>query len=121
MNPLEGANCAGLPGFVIEKYFECNSQREPLRRMVALAICGNCVVLEACRTQALNAPSPPTRGVIAGMPATHMQVARSWRRYEQGQLERPPRRPRPDWLPMTDATEATERWRLEADPDEPNC
>lgn len=119
MNPLEGANCADLPGFVAEKYFQCNSAHEPLRRMVALAICGNCDVLEACRSQALNAPAAPERGVIAGMQASEMRAARSWRRYEQGQLDKPPRRPRPGWLPMTDATEAVERWRLEADSDEP--
>jgi hypothetical protein len=119
VNPLEGANCADLPGFVVEKYFECHSRYEPLKRMVALAICGNCDVLEACRTQALNTPTPPTRGVIAGMPATHMKTARAWRRYEQGDTEKPPRSPRPAWLPMTDATEAVERIRLEDDPDEP--
>lgn len=119
MNPLEGANCADLPGFVVEKYFHCNSAHEPLKRMVALAICGNCAVLEACRSQALNAPAAPERGVIAGMPAGQMQAARAWRRYEQGQLDLPPRRPRPEWLPMTDATEAVERIRLEDDRDEP--
>lgn len=118
MNPLEGANCADLPPFVVEKYFHCNSAHEPLKRMVALAICGNCVVLEACRNQALNAPAAPERGVIAGMPAAQMKYARAWRRYEQGQTDQPPRWARPGWLPMTDATEAVERVRIEDDPDE---
>lgn len=120
MNSLEGAYCADLPPFVAEKYFGCNSGREPLKRMVALAICGNCPVLEACRLEVLNAPARPTHGVIAGMPATHMEGARAWRRYEQGQRDTPPPRwPRPDWLPMTDATQTVERLRLQEDPDEP--
>jgi hypothetical protein len=118
VNRLEGANCSGLPGFVIDKYFDCNASAEPLRRMVALAICANCQVVDACREQALNGPRVP-RGVIGGVTAVELNRAKQWRRYEQGLTEVVPSEPRPGWLPMTDATQIVEQGRVEGDPDEP--
>lgn len=121
MNSLEGANCADLPGFVIDKYFDCNASTEPLRRDVALAICGRCVVREVCRDEALNAPNRRERGVIGGVTAGELARARAWRSYEQGIIDAPPSGPRPDWLARTDATETAEQARLEADTDEPEA
>lgn len=119
MNRLEGANCADLPAFVIDKYFDCNAATEPLRRDVALAICGRCVVREACRDDALNHPSRRERGVIGGVTANELTRARAWLSYEQGAIEYPPRGQRPDWLVRTEATETAEQARLEVDADEP--
>lgn len=118
MNRLEGANCADLPGFVIDKYFNCHTGTEPLKRMVALAICANCPVVEPCREQALNGPRVP-HGVIGGVTASELDRAKRWRRYEQGLTDRIPQMPRPGWLRMTDATQIVEQARIEGDPDEP--
>lgn len=86
--------------------------------MVAIAICGNCAVLEACRDQAIHASFPPQRGIIAGTSARKVKQARAWRRYEQGITDTPPRGDRPAWLPMTDATNGVEQFRIEQDPEE---
>lgn len=118
MNRLEGANCADLPGFVIDKYFGCDGGREPLRLMVARAICARCVVLEACREQALNMPALPTRGVMAGATMAEIRRGRRWRAYESGLTDQVPTEPRPDWLARTEATEIVEAARIELDPDE---
>lgn len=118
MNRLEGANCADLPGFVVDKYFNCNVNREPLRAQVAKAICARCVVLDECRDVTLNQPNLPDRGIVAGLPARHFQRARSWRRYELGLTETPPRAPRPEWLARPEAAETTEQGLVEIDPDE---
>lgn len=119
MNGLEGANCADLPGFVIDKYFDCNASSEPLKAMVARAICSHCVVLEACREQAFNMPLLPTRGILGGVSLAEIQRARSWRQYESGLRDTAPNRPRPSWLTRPEATETVEQTRVESDPDEP--
>jgi len=116
---LEGANCGGLPGFVIDKYFYCDAAQEPLKAMVAKAICARCVVVEECRDQALNQPFLQDHGVIGGVAANEIRRARAWRSYEQGLREQPPATARPPWLKRTDATETIEQGRLEDDPDEP--
>ena len=95
MNRLEGANCAGLPGFVIDKYFDCDAGKEPLKRDVALAICGRCVVREACRDQAMNGPKRD-RGVIGGLTAAQLDNARQWRAYEIGARPKLPEGRRPE-------------------------
>lgn len=119
MNGLEGANCADLPGFVIDKYFDCNVGREPLRAMVGQAICSNCVVIEACRQEALTMPNPPTRGIIAGVSAQSVRDARRWQAYEAGIVDAVPPVPRPEWLPRSEAADTVEQGRLEDDLDEP--
>ncbi|MCW3078506.1 MAG: hypothetical protein JWO32_3115 [Bacteroidetes bacterium] len=118
MNQLEGANCADLPGFVIDKYFDCNASNEPLKRNVALAICGRCAVREACRDQAFNG-TIPDRGVIGGVTAGLLRTAREWRAYEIGARSAVPRSPRPDWLPRPEAAETVEQDLVERDLDEP--
>ena len=119
MNRLEGANCADLPGFVIDKYFNCSVQREPLQAMVGLAICRNCVVLDACREQALNMPGLQAKGIIGGVAVADIRRARRWRAYELGVSDQVPNVQRPDWLQRTEATETAEQGRLESDQDEP--
>lgn len=115
---LEGASCADLPGFVVDKYFDCDAGREPLKAMVAKAICRNCVVLDECRSEALSMPRLPDRGVLGGASVTEVEAARHWRLFEQGLRETAPVRLRPTWLAMPDATYDTERMRLGDDPEE---
>jgi hypothetical protein len=116
---FEGANCGDLPPFVVDKYFDCNVHREPLKARVALAICGRCVVREPCLEEALTMPYLPSRGVIGGVTVSEVHAARSWRFYEQGITDHVPRPRRPEWLPMTDATHGVEQVRLDLDPNEP--
>jgi hypothetical protein len=116
---LEGANCAGLPAFVIDKYFDCDAGREPLKAMVAMAICHRCLVIEECRTLALNQPDLQPRGVIGGVTAHEIRRARAWRQYEQGVTDQVPPVSRPEWLARAEASETAEQGRLEVDPDEP--
>lgn len=118
MNRLEGANCADLPPFVIDKYFDCDAQKDRLLAMVAKAICEHCVVRDACREEALHAPQLPDRGVVGGVSATEVRRARAWRRYELGLTDAPPRVTRPDWLTRPEAAETIEQGRVEEDPDE---
>lgn len=118
MRSLEGANCAGLPGFVIDKYFGCQTSREPFNRDVALAICGRCAVLAACRDEAMNGPAP-RQGVIAGMTAHEVRIARAWRNFESGNREKPPEGDRPVWLARPESAETVEQTQIETDPDEP--
>lgn len=115
---LEGANCAGLPGFVVDKYFDCESNREPLKAMVAKAICSHCVVLEECRDQALTMDGVQQRGVIGGVTAHEIMRARRWRAYETGVTDQVPPTSRPAWLKRTEATETVEQERIESDADE---
>ena len=119
MNRLEGANCAGLPGFVIDKYFDCDVGKEPFKARTALAICAHCAVIEACREQAMLMPRLPQRGVLGGETVRTLRRARSWRNYETGALDNVPEGPRPEWLPRADAAETVEQARLEANADEP--
>jgi hypothetical protein len=116
---LEGANCADLPGFVIDKYFDSDINREPLRAMVARAICARCVVREECRDQALTMPGLQHRGIIGGVTAHEIRRARGWSANEAGVTDRVPPGFRPDWLKRTDATETVEQGRVESDADEP--
>ena len=118
MNRLEGANCAGLPAFVIDKYFDCDGGREPFRRQVALQICARCLVREACREDALNGPRRE-RGVIGGLTAPELRNAKQWRAYEVGARSAVPRGERPEWLERPDAAETTEQTMHDDDPDEP--
>ena len=118
MRSLEGANCADLPGFVVDKYFDCNAAREKFRAQTAKAICSRCVVLEECREEALAMYQAPERGVIGGVTANELHRARSWRSYELGLRPTAPRRARPSWLPRADAAETVEQARTETDPDE---
>lgn len=119
MISLEGANCADLPGFVIDKYFDADAGRDRLRANVAKAICSHCVVLKECRELALNMPALPKRGIIGGVTASQLKRARKWRLYELGIVERVPNVERPDWLSRPDAAETVEQGRLESDQDEP--
>ena len=118
MRSLEGANCADLPGFVIDKYFGANVARQPFLARTAKAICSHCVVMEECRSEALTMPYLPKRGVIGGVNVSEIHDARAWQRYESGEIDRPPTRPRPEWLTRSDADEIVEQARLEQDPDE---
>ena len=118
MNRLEGANCADLPGFVVDKYFDCHAANEPLLRDVALAICRRCVVIEECRDQAFNGPWRG-RGVIGGVTAGELRTGREWRAYELGYRDQVPRSPRPEWLQRPEAAETAEEAELAADDDEP--
>jgi hypothetical protein len=108
-----------MPGFVVDKYFDCETNREPLKAMVARAICSRCVVLEECRDQALTMPGLQHRGIIGGVTAHEIRRARSWSAYEAGVTDRVPPGTRPDWLKRTDATETVEQERVESDADEP--
>ena len=119
MNRLEGANCADLPGFVIDKYFNSSVQQEPLQAMVGFAICRRCVVREACRDQALNMPGLQAKGIIGGVSVAEIRRARKWRDYEEGFTDQVPAGVRPDWLPRSEAAETVEQARLESDSDEP--
>lgn len=106
MNRLEGANCADLPGFVIDKYFDCDVGRERFRAQVGMAICSNCVVMEACLSTALTMPQLPPRGVLGGVAVSEIRRARAWQSYETGQRPTPPPVIRPRWLPYSDAASA---------------
>lgn len=118
MRSLEGANCADLPGFVIDKYFDSNVAHEPFRARVAKAICSRCVVLETCRDEALNMAGLPERGVIGGVAVVEIRRARAWRSYELGLRAQPPAGDRPSWLERPEAAETVEQGLIEADPDE---
>jgi hypothetical protein len=115
---LEGANCADLLPFVVDKYFGCDSNHEALRAKVAKAICSHCKVIDACREQAMTAPKLPERGVVAGLSVGEIHRGRAWQLYEAGVRDTVPRASRPDWLPMSDATQVVEQMRVEEDPDE---
>jgi hypothetical protein len=119
MRSLEGANCADLPGFVIDKYFDCNVHKEPLRARIGFAICHRCVVQEACRDEALNMPGLPARGIIGGVAVADIRRARTWRDFENGSTDRVPQGPRPEWLELSDAAQTVEQMRVEDDPDVP--
>jgi hypothetical protein len=112
---MEGANCADLPPFVIDKYFGCKVNVEPFRARVARAICSHCAVIELCRDEALNQIHLPERGVLAGVNVVEIRRARAWRSYELGLQEAPPLYERPSWLPMTDATNTVEQSRFETE------
>jgi hypothetical protein len=116
---LEGANCADLPGFVIDKYFDADGSRDRFAANVARAICQHCVVLEQCREQALGMPGLPKRGIIGGVAAHEIKRARKWRNYELGISERVPSVERPAWLARPEAAETIEQGRIEQDADEP--
>lgn len=116
--PPEGANCADLPSFVVDKYFFCNVQREPFLAQTARAICARCVVVEQCRQEALTMPYLQASGVIGGVAASDIRRARAWRRYELGLSTAVPNKPRPAWLARSDAAEIAEQVRIESDPDE---
>lgn len=119
MISLEGANCADLPGFVIDKYFHCDASKQHLLAKAAKAICANCVVLDECRDQALTSPGLQGRGVVGGVTVGEIRRARAWLAYERGFSDNVPRGTRPDWLPTrSDGAEAAELARLELDPDE---
>lgn len=115
MRSLEGANCADLPAFVADKYFNANVQKQPFLARTAMAICSRCVVLELCREEALNMAHLPSRGVIGGVTAVEIQRARRWRNYELGQRATPPPHERPEWLSRPDAAETIEQALLEAE------
>ena len=119
MNRLEGANCADLPGFVVDKYFDCHVGTEPFRARVAKMICARCVVMEACREEALSMPGLQRRGVIGGVDAAEIRRARRWLAYETGVTNEVPPVPRPDWLTRSEAAETVEQDRVEQDADEP--
>lgn len=119
MRSLEGANCSDLPGFVVDKYFDCNVGREPLRAKVAKAICSNCAVQDDCRAEALTMAKLPDRGIIGGVHARALKDARAWLRFEHGLTDHPPRATRPEWLDLSDAAQTIEEFRTETDPDEP--
>jgi hypothetical protein len=105
---LEGANCADIRN--PDYFFE--SSRDKVRLKAARHICGRCVVLDACRAQALNGPRPQS-GVIAGLTAREIQNARAWQNYESGIREAVPTSPRPDWLPRSEAAETAEQTWIE--------
>jgi hypothetical protein len=109
---LEGANCGGLPGVIVDKYFDCNSAREPLKAMVAKAICGRCIVREDCLEDALHG-NGMDRGIVAGITAHALDRGRAWRRYELGYRDAVPNRPRPEWLTRPEAAETVEQMRVE--------
>jgi len=120
VNRLEGANCADLPGFVIDKYLDCNVGTERFYANVARAICDHCIVQPDCRDQALNMPGLQKRGIIGGVSAMEIHHARRWRAYESGITDQVPRCARPDWLGRPEAVEMVEQLRVEVDPDEPS-
>lgn len=97
---------------VAEKYFGCDASREPLKAKVAKAICARCVVLDECCEEGLKTRQLPTRGIIAGVAIGEITPARAWRDHELG-LRDIPRKVRPDWLTMTDATNTVEQGRVE--------
>lgn len=109
MRSLEGASCADLPAFVIDKYFNANVGTQPFLARTARAICGHCVVLQECREEALNMPHLQKGGVIGGVAAAEIRRARAWRSYELGRLAAPPLRDRPEWLTRPDAAETIEQ------------
>lgn len=109
MKRLEGGECADLPAFIIERYFEANGALHLRRSNVAKAICSQCVVLEQCRMQALNAAEPTHRGVIGGATGWEIKRARQWRLYELGYRTKLPEGPRPEWLTRPEAANAADR------------
>lgn len=106
MHGLEGANCADLPGFVVDKYFNINSLHDTFAARVGMAICDSCVVQVECRTAALTMPHLPEHGVIGGVTVTEIRRARAWREYEIGRRATVPRRSRPGWLAYVEAASA---------------
>lgn len=103
--------CADLAPVAIDRYFlDAHGNRQYFAARTGKAICSRCAVAQQCRIEALNRPTPPY-GVVGGMSAREIAKAKTWRLYEQGGRDSVPRWPRPDWLPMTEATLLTESLR----------
>lgn len=115
MRSLEGANCADLPAFVADKYFNSNAAWQPFLARTAKAICSRCMVLELCREEALNMPHLQKGGVIGGVGVAEIRRARAWRSFELGLRPTPPPSDRPDWLARPEAAETIEQGLLEAE------
>jgi hypothetical protein len=109
---LEGAACAEINMTVVDKFFDIDAHRDRLRAQAARNICARCVVQPECLEDALNGPAIK-RGIVAGITSNELEGARSWRRYELGYRETPPRQERPDWLPRPEAAETVEQMRVE--------
>lgn len=103
--------CADLAPVAIDRYFlDAVGGRRRFAARTGMAICSRCQVVQQCRLEALNRPTPP-HGVVGGVSAAEIANAKRWRLYEQGGRDTVPRWPRPDWLPMTEATLMTESVR----------
>ena len=104
---LEGSACSDLPAVAVDRYFT-DASGSSFEAKTGKAICSRCVVVDECRTAALSVPYLPTSGVIGGVSASAIWNARSWRNYENGHTDSPPRVGRPEWLERPDSTEAAE-------------
>jgi hypothetical protein len=110
---LEGARCAELPPEFIDKYYHANLVVNPILGQLAMGICAQCPVMDECRRDALTRPDTKETGVVAGTTANKIRIAKAWRLYELGLRDTPPTAPRPEWLPMNEATHAVEAFRTE--------
>lgn len=108
-----GAACDELPAVAIDKYYA--QPETSFARRTGKAICSRCVALIDCREAALNARNLPRNGVVAADSVSTLWAARSWRNYETGVTDTPPKVERPEWLERPDAAEIVEHTRLMED------
>ena len=107
---------------VVDQFFHSSNERGSTEQRVyakaARNICARCVANPECLEDALDGPRVG-RGIRAGLSVNEINLGRSWRAYEQGLTDTPPKTgPRPSWLAMTDATHLVEAMRLRDDTDE---
>ena len=112
----EGAACDELAAVVMDKYFA--DPQTSFARNTGKAICARCVALPECRRAAFNATMLPKSGVVAGDSVSKIWAARSWRNYESGITDHPPKVDRPDWLPFPESADVVEHTRMIEDGDE---
>jgi hypothetical protein len=86
-------------------------------RKVGKMICNNCFVMMQCRLLALSGRRLE-HGIHGGVTANEINTARSWRDYENGLLDKPPRERRPEWLPFPESAQLIESLRVDGDSDE---
>lgn len=111
---IEGATCDELNYVVIDKYFV--DPETAFARRTGIAICSHCVVIDECRENALNATMLPRKGIVAGVLAREIWAARSWRNFDNGVTDTPPRVERPEWFTeFSEAADAAMEGRMMED------
>ncbi|KUM38982.1 WhiB family transcriptional regulator [Arthrobacter sp. EpRS71] len=92
---LTGGACTELAPGIAEKYFEANAHTDPFLAKTAKAICARCVIQPQCLESALSR-TYPDRGVVGGMTASAIRIAKEWDAYDKGLRPNPPKLNRPE-------------------------
>jgi hypothetical protein len=110
---LEGGACTTLAPGIAEKYFSADAHRQPFLAKTALAICSHCPIQPQCLEAAMKR-TYPQRGVVGGMTAYAIRMAKEWDAYDKGARDTRPRKPRPEipnYYQPSPATEVAENYR----------